>query len=86
MSQVRVIGIADLRGRKKKDGTVMNYAVFHIMTPMFQSENNYGYSCDSLFVNAKVLEGVQLQAPAIYEMEKDFVTNQVCKVKFIGKD
>lgn len=86
MSQVTVIGIADLRGKKKKSGDVMDYAVFHIMVPMRNYPGNMGYEAQSLFVNAKVLEGVHLEAPGKYEITKDFVTNNVDSVKFLGKD
>lgn len=86
MSQVKVIGIADLRGKKKKDGTEMNFAVFHCMFPLRSYPGNYGYECKQIFVPSNCLNGVKLEAPASYDLEKDFATDQVIKCQLIGKD
>lgn len=85
MANTHVLGISDLRGVKRKNGDVMNFCVFHCVTPLADYSNNHGYTTTQVFINSRLLEGVQLAAPANYDISVD-ISGKVQSVKFIGTD
>lgn len=88
MSKVKVIGISDMRGQtSRKTGRSMDFAFFHCLSPLPDYPTNYGYNCTSIIVPASLLNGIPLEAPANYDINLKFGSNNVVEsIKFIGKD